>query len=269
MPCLRFWKKEKKAHFHGPENLLEMYNTVDVKAPFQSSRNHMDEMDIQLPTILNENGDPYDMDENSDAECSDIDDYLEQCMEELEAKQAKYEKQAQDIHASMSPDKRVRLGSLRGNWTLYSSQALEACADMPDEEYTDEDWTAGELEIKDGISFFLTGSSSGNCFLTAEVPEFASPTPIGTMAIDVDEDEKHWCYITFLGRRILELRVKRTMLQDGITSPDLYYVAVMEKSQAEIYGEPDYSDYSDYSDEDSEADSEKSWETEDEWEEEQ
>ena len=116
----------------------------------------MDEMDVQLPTILSEDGDPYDMDEDSDVEGSDMDDYLEQCMKELEAEQAKYEKQAQDIHASMPPHKRVRLGSLRGNWTLYSSQALEACADMPDQEFVEDDWTAGELQIKDGINFFLT-----------------------------------------------------------------------------------------------------------------
>ncbi|EFQ88564.1 hypothetical protein PTT_15507 [Pyrenophora teres f. teres 0-1] len=213
-----------------------------------------------------------DEEENSDEEPEDSGDEEknseDEWVEDLSALQVKHEEKAQSIRMSMSLDKPARLGDLPGNWTLYSLQALKACAETPHGYYVDEDWTAGELEIMDpdpddypifyNTNLNLTGSELYWLGMCLSVPKFASSTSVREIGSG----------------------------NDGNTiSPDLYYVAVREKSIAErFHCDYDYKNSENYEQVHeywkrleaeyeanggdyavSDADSEKSWETEDEW----
>ncbi|KAK1908164.1 hypothetical protein P3342_013484 [Pyrenophora teres f. teres] len=152
-----------------------------------------------------------DEEENSDEEPEDSGDEEknseDEWVEDLSALQVKHEEKAQSIRMSMSLDKPARLGDLPGNWTLYSLQALKACAETPHGYYVDEDWTAGELEIMDpdpddypifyNTNLNLTGSELYWLGMCLSVPKFASSTSVREIGSGND-GEVYQFQVTFL-----------------------------------------------------------------------
>ncbi|KAI0620255.1 hypothetical protein TUN199_07743 [Pyrenophora tritici-repentis] len=194
---------------------------------------------------------PYYEEKDSDDEMEDSDDEEEDSedeeIEEARALQAKYEERAQSIRTSISPDKRVRLGDLRRHWTLFSSQALEAYAAIPKGHYVDEDWTAGELTIQNpdpeeyplpyDVEFSLTGTEPDSLYMSLNIPKFRSATSVERIGVG-DDGRVYQFSVTFLDKYHIDLHAPRSIFPDGITSPDLYYVAIRDFSMADEF-DPD------------------------------
>ncbi|CAA9967063.1 hypothetical protein PTMSG1_10422 [Pyrenophora teres f. maculata] len=223
-----------------------------------------------------------DEEENSDEEPEDSGDEEknseDEWVEDLSALQVKHEEKAQSIRMSMSLDKPARLGDLPGNWTLYSLQALKACAETPHGYYVDEDWTAGELEIMDpdpddypifyNTNLNLTGSELYWLGMCLSVPKFASSTSVREIGSGND-GEVYQFQVTFL---------------TDISSSCMLLAACCQSIAERFHCDYDYKNSENYEQVHeywkrleaeyeanggdyavSYADSEKSWEREDEW----
>ncbi|EDU47402.1 hypothetical protein PtrSN002B_003832 [Pyrenophora tritici-repentis] len=156
---------------------------------------------------------------------------------DLEAKQIEQEERVQRVRRSLGNNSRVALGSLHGDWTLYSSQYLAALVELPDSEI-EYDWTAGEIKIEAAENYgepvvndtYVTITSietEEDLGIYLLKPRFASTDSITETVANNGTDQTFHCEIMFLGLELLELRIPRRAVSSDFNADEIYYVAVL------------------------------------------